>query len=164
IAGSTNYAIRHRELGSNGAWTEATSLRAWRRLFSLAACTDYEVQFRNYKNGAWNCWSVSDYFTTTGCAKSFNPGTKGGSDDWQVFPNPATNTLNIVLNENMLDKSVRLTLRDQLGRTVWSKNIENLETPLVELNVREYNLAAGVYTLSLQNDESTTALQVIVNR
>ena len=165
VAGSTNYGIRYRLAGSSDPWIEATSLRAWRRLYSLAACTSYEVQFRNFKNGQWNCWSVNYYFTTP-CAKTF--GTGKNNDDlsagMQVFPNPTSDILNIVLDENMLDKAVTLTLSDQLGRDVWSRNIQNLETTLVELNVREYQLAAGVYMLSLQSENSVTTTQIVVNR
>src|SRR5690606_702641 len=166
IPGSSNYAIRHRELDSNGAWAEGTSLRSYRRLYSLAACTSYEVQFRNFKNGVWNCWSESDYFTTSGCAKAYSPrATKGASmQGMQIFPNPASDILNVVFDENLLNKAVILTLRDQLGRTVWNRNIQNLETTLIELNLLEYNLPGGVYMLSLQNDGSIITQQVVVSR
>ena len=166
VPGSTNYGIRYRLQGSSDPWIEATSLRAWRRLYSLAACTSYEVQFRNFKNGQWNCWSVNYYFTTP-CAKTFGTGKNGDdlSAGMQVFPNPTSDILNIVLDENMLDKAVRLTLRDQLGRDVWSRNIQNLETTLVQLNVREHQLATGVYTLSLlQNEKGITTTQVLINQ
>ena len=165
IAGSTNYGLRYRIEGSNELWVEGTSLRAYRRLFSLQACTDYEVQYRNFKNGAWNCWSES-YFFTTPCARVFNPGnTKGSTESgMQIFPNPTSDVLNIVLDENMLDKAATLTLRDQLGRAVWNQQIEILETTLVELNVRKHNLTAGVYMLSLQNENGVTTQQVVVSR
>ena len=163
IPGSTNYMMRYRPVG--GAWTEITSLRAWRRLYSLSACTPYEVQFKNYIGGMWTCWSQFYYFTTP-CAKTFGTGKNNNdlSAGMQVFPNPVSEVLNIVLDENMLDKAVSLTLRDQLGRVVWSRNIQNLETNLVELNVRENQLAAGVYMLSLQNADCVTTAQIVVNR
>lgn len=69
IPGSTNYGLRYRLQGSNDPWTEGTSLRAYRRLFSLQPCTGYEVQYRNFISGGWNCWSESYYFTTP-CARA----------------------------------------------------------------------------------------------
>ena len=165
VPGSTNYGVRYRLQGSNDTWTEATSLRAWRRLYSLAACTSYEVQFRNFKNGLWNCWSVNYYFTTP-CAKTFGVGKNNNdlSAGMQVFPNPTSDLLNIVLDENMLDKAVSLTLRDQLGRDVWNRKIQNLETTSIELNVREYHFAAGVYTLSLQSEKNGTTTPAGINK
>ena len=168
IPGSTNYAVRYRLQGSSDPWTEFTSLRAWRRLFSLTPCTDYEVQYRNYKGGVWNCWSQNYYFTTTGCAKPFNGGVKGGATSAatlqsfvQLYPNPTNGSDVTVEISTPTSQNVEWTLTDLSGKTLQSGNA-NLFTGFNQISIQSAELPAGVYFFKAPLADGMQVVKLVV--
>lgn len=81
-----------------------------------------------------------------------------------VFPNPAVDDLNIELDPVYLDRHIALSLRDQLGRTIWTQQFNQLETTSIQLNVKEFGFVPGIYSLSLQSDSGIIAKQVVVGK
>jgi len=67
----------------------------------------------------------------------------------EVFPNPASNYF--ILKFNLSDKTENsmVTLRDQTGKTVWSKRLtrktDQEVIPVMELN-------SGIYLITLQTE------------
>ena len=168
IQGSTNYSIRYRLQGSSDPWTEANSLRAWRRLYSLSPCTDYEVQFRNYKGGVWNCWSQNYYFTTTGCAKPFNGGVKGGATSAatpqsfvQLYPNPTNGSDVTVEISTPASQSFDWTLTDLSGKMLQSGNAE-LTAGFNQITIQSADLPAGVYFFKAPLADGMQVVKLVV--
>ena len=162
IPGSTNYGIRYRLQGSNDPWTEATSLRAWRRLFSLTPCTDYEVQFRNYKGGVWNCWSQNYYFTTIGCAKPFNGNVKGGGAvSVQLYPNPTNGSDVTVEISTLTSQQLNWTLTDLSGKMLQSGNAE-LTAGFNQITIQSAGLPAGVYFFKAPLADGMQVVKLVV--
>lgn len=81
-----------------------------------------------------------------------------------VFPNPVADDLNIEIDPVYLDQHVALVLRDQLGRTIWTQQFRQLETTSIQLNVKEFGFAPGIYNLSLQSDNDVITKQVVVGK
>ena len=81
-----------------------------------------------------------------------------------VFPNPAVDDLNIELDPVYLDRHIALSLRDQLGRTIWTQQFNQLETTSIQLNVKEFGFMPGIYMLSLQNEDGVATKHVVVGK
>jgi protocatechuate 3,4-dioxygenase beta subunit len=67
-----------------------------------------------------------------------------------LFPNPATDVINIQLPESWQNKKVKIELYNQLGQAVISKT--QLQASQVE-SLKISGLARGVYTVSLQRED-----------
>lgn len=73
-----------------------------------------------------------------------------------LFPNPATDVINIQLPESWQGKKVKIELYNQLGQAVISKT--QLQVSQVEsLNIS--SLARGIYTISLQREDGITEVK-----
>ena len=77
------------------------------------------------------------------------------SSKFNLYPNPATNIVNITNNENMLVQQV--TVYDIAGKQLSSQNYNN-ETE-IQLNVE--NLASGTYLLYLQTNQGTAVKKLV---
>jgi len=77
------------------------------------------------------------------------------SDKFNMYPNPATNSVTITNNENMLVKEV--ALYDTTGKLISTQSF-NDETE-IQLNVE--NLASGTYMLHLQTNEGTAVKKLV---
>jgi hypothetical protein len=75
--------------------------------------------------------------------------------NWSVYPNPATNQLNLRLFK--LENSYLVTLSNQLGEAVYQAN---LTAPEAEIDLR--NLPSGVYYLNAQAGDSMMTQKVVV--
>ena len=74
---------------------------------------------------------------------------------FNVFPNPATNIVNITNNENMSVKQVEIY--DVTGKLINTQNFNN-ETE-IQLNVETFS--SGTYILHLQTNEGTAIKKLI---
>lgn len=77
------------------------------------------------------------------------------SAKFNLYPNPATNVVNITNNENMLVNQV--TVYDITGKQLNTQTFNN-ETQ-IQLNVE--NLASGTYMLHLQTNEGTAVKKLV---
>jgi len=76
------------------------------------------------------------------------------SNQFNLFPNPATNLVNITNNENILVKHV--TVYNISGKEI---NTQAFNKPDIQLNIE--NLASGTYTLHLQTDQGVVVKKLI---
>lgn len=91
-----------------------------------------------------------------------NSNTKGINDlskteYFKIFPNPVSNELNVVLENNLLSDEILIS--DQFGQIVDKKSISGLNS--IQLNT-EY-LAAGLYYISFRNQSFTPQKFVVIN-
>ncbi len=77
------------------------------------------------------------------------------SAKFNLYPNPATNVVNITNNENMAVQQV--TVYDIAGKLITTQNFN--EQAEIQLNVE--NLASGTYMLHLQTNEGTTVKKLV---
>ncbi len=95
-------------------------------------------------------WGTVDFETTpVGIVSVGNTESK-----INVYPNPVTNTLNVVLKASIVS-GAKLELIDITGRVVLGKNINAQQT---QLSVTE--IPSGIYLLKLYNGDSVDVLKV----
>ena len=75
-----------------------------------------------------------------------------------VYPNPAQNNVNILLNNDYAGKKVTITLRDISGREITSINTNG--GTLLSINTE--NCAAGIYFISIATSEYETITKQII--
>jgi hypothetical protein len=66
--------------------------------------------------------------------------------NYQVFPNPFTNNVQVVTSEEMIE----LTVYDMVGKKVWHRTNVNQNSELIDLT----NLNTGVYLLKIKTPNS----------
>ncbi len=77
-----------------------------------------------------------------------------GSIELSIFPNPATQVVNVLAEESI--NSVRVM--NALGQVVYTNNNVNAES--MQLNVNDY--AAGMYIITVNTDKGTSTQRVMV--
>lgn len=104
------------------------------------------------------------------CGQAKTAGTKNNSNGLQLFEpfqivgEYQYGNLEILLDEILLDKSVRLSLFDILGRPVWNVNLKHLDASSVLLNPSEFNLNNGMYFLYLDAGEIHFSKPVVIQK
>ena len=79
----------------------------------------------------------------------------------ELFPNPATDELNIRVSG--LEADATLVVYDKLGRTIWTAQLEAGQ-PVLKLPLAENRYANGLYVVRLVADKQIVARRLIVNR
>lgn len=77
-----------------------------------------------------------------------------------IFPNPASNELNLKIGTEFLGKDITINVMDQMGRVVLSRNINELQTQQEQINVS--NLPGGMYILSLMAEGQSAQIQKFI--
>jgi|GEM_PF-6812172 len=85
------------------------------------------------------------------------PGTKTCCTDINIYPNPATNTLNIVSNSYTATYGANVTLYNTIGQRIGSYQWDQKQ-----LNIDIHTLAAGVYYIRSYNAGKEICTQKIV--
>ncbi len=80
----------------------------------------------------------------------------------RVFPNPASNNINITLNNHQGETS--LLMINMLGQKIWNKNIKHIENSHTEnISLKELELPSGVYFITVKSDIGQFTERVVVN-
>jgi hypothetical protein len=79
------------------------------------------------------------------------------ASQFSVFPNPATNVINIANAENILVNGVEIV--DINGRTVKSVKFDNVSEAQINIS----DLASGMYLVNISSDKGTTTKKIVKN-
>ena len=80
--------------------------------------------------------------------------------DFKIIPNPIVNNQFTIINANLKDKSVDVSLTDMVGKTVFQQRFENFdESQKVQPNTQ---LSSGIYFLQLSNSNRRVTKKLIV--
>ncbi|MEO6039338.1 MAG: T9SS type A sorting domain-containing protein [Saprospiraceae bacterium] len=95
------------------------------------------------------------------CAEGSGIGSQGvndrtsinliGGNDFLLYPNPATDEVNIDLS-SYVSRPVVLTIYNQLGSVVLSRVIEEVQNAVITLQFDKGSMASGIYLVSLQSE------------
>jgi Secretion system C-terminal sorting domain len=85
---------------------------------------------------------------------------KGGSKNFEVFPNPATNTLTLSWESTQTPQYLRLI--DVSGKIVFEKKDLNYGVTQQSIDLQSFN--AGVYFVQLRTDEGIESKKVVVQK
>ncbi len=92
---------------------------------------------------------ASEEETTVAMAVSTSLDENDFSQSLSIFPNPATDVVNVTVNANIGDYQVRVL--NTMGQTVYTRTINNEFTIQMDLS----GLAAGTYMIEVSNETST---------
>jgi hypothetical protein len=82
---------------------------------------------------------------------------KENSGYFSVFPNPSSNSFNIMLNNETLVGDGTITITDDMGRAIYDKNIE--VKPGINLySLDKLEICPGVYYISVKNGNFTSGV------
>jgi hypothetical protein len=117
--------------------------------------------YRVKETNVFGCFKNSNEMIVTNSCKLENDISE--NNVLQVFPNPASNLVTILMSENLFNsENVQMMLYDNLGQMVWQQNspINNLN-PMVEC-ILPSQLANGMYIveLSVNNQQYRTTLVI----
>jgi hypothetical protein len=96
-----------------------------------------------------------------GSGTSFGHGFIGGDEDVLVYPNPATNALNIRL-ENSDDYISHISLHNLIGQLVYEADIDITITDSYIVEITD--LPSGIYILNVELTQGRTFSQRITKR
>jgi hypothetical protein len=83
-------------------------------------------------------------------------------EQFQVFPNPASDQVNITFSLAQAQEDMQIQLRDVLGRLLFEKTVEAVSgLNALELNVSSFE--SGNYILSLQSDQVLKSQAIILH-
>jgi len=78
----------------------------------------------------------------------------------ELFPNPASDKLKFVFDQNSFEKPIFIKLTDQAGRIVLEKTVE---TPQMENDIDVKTLESGIYFVAISNKEITIIKKFVKN-
>jgi len=106
-------------------------------------------------------WIGGDYTENCTDVISSNDEFKSIEFSFSITPNPTSNTLNITLENVLLQKNIQLQITDLLGQSIFQQHIPIFEkTWTHQLDVSAY--PSGTYFLTLQNGESVVTRKFII--
>jgi Concanavalin A-like lectin/glucanases superfamily/HYR domain/Secretion system C-terminal sorting domain len=80
--------------------------------------------------------------------------------DMLLFPNPTANDVFIGI-KGFVGQNVDLRLFDQLGNQLWTTSLPNSNDEMIQLNLKELGLAAGIYAVVLQSEGQTIVKRLV---
>jgi hypothetical protein len=83
------------------------------------------------------------------------------SKGFQIYPNPTTDQLNIDLH-NYLEQGISISIYNHLGQQVWSLSKQKLANPIISIELDNFQLAEGIYLLSVKTEEGQQAKQFVI--
>ena len=109
------------------------------------------------------------YNATCGSSNySVNPNSGGSITndlehaDLEIFPNPATDKLNIHFHNDQITNS-QIIIYDNLGRVVFNQNTEQDQSTL-EVDLSGNKFQTGIYIVTMITGETTIAKRIVVNK
>jgi hypothetical protein len=77
-----------------------------------------------------------------------------------IYPNPANNKLNILLEDSMIiSNETNIEITDLLGKQVF---IQQITSPIIELEIS--SLAVGSYIIQIKNQNTIQKSKLIISR
>ncbi len=82
------------------------------------------------------------------------------SNSISIFPNPSSGSFSVSLSQEFLHQEMQMVLLDASGRKLWEKKVENLQTPQMELELKQ---PAGIYYLHCKAGGLVAVSKVIIS-
>ena len=105
----------------------------------------YTVTFTALKGG---CSTTATSTVTVSSASTTGIANVSDNSGFTIFPNPANESAKLLLNVDLKDSEVSISITDAAGRLVSKNNVNSLRAgSIIELDID--NLANGVYEVAL---------------
>ncbi|MFI5171909.1 MAG: T9SS type A sorting domain-containing protein [Chitinophagales bacterium] len=149
------YQIWYRTVG-DPTWTKKKSLATTKIISGLTCETEYEFKIRGKCDGVFSPFSKKEYFTTADCKLGE---THVNEITALLFPNPASQTLNIDLG-NTTGNVVIISIKDIQGNQIRDIEFSAADDGILELDIS--SLPKGIYFLNIICDGRQVAEKFVV--
>lgn len=153
FADDIKYKVKYKPV-SGGSWVE-TIVNTTQKLASpLLPNTLYKYKVKSKCSGGFTNWSSNFNFTTSAFTHSPTLRIQADNEPISVFPNPATDILNINFNS---DKATSITIVSSTGKIVQYIDIVN---NLNRIAINEFN--PGLYLIRIQFEDQSIRMEKFV--
>lgn len=154
------YRLQYRVFGT-GAWTNVNSLTTSVNLSSLSPSTSYQIRAAKKCGGGGGKSTFSSI--STFATPSFTYGEESrilaeNGAEASIFPNPATEVLNIAVNA---EEEVSIRVLNLMGQVVFESHNINAEGGIIE-SVDVSELSAGTYLVMINGSQFNMAKEVVI--
>lgn len=161
-----DYAIRFKAAGTDdfrdfdySAMALASDTLGFPRFGSFIATGGGDVSERVF---TWtNAQNLAAYMPLT--IETVGPNSNEEVNDAvvsSIFPNPASEFVNVELNLEQASEDVQISLIDVAGKVASVQNFSNIKSETVTINID--GLSAGSYVVKIRTDEGVTSRKVII--
>lgn len=142
--------------GATALGLSSPSTIAWvEKTIAIPATFDgQQVRIAIVNNGSDHYMLMVDDFSVTAASLGVNDVL---SSKFSVYPNPATDIINVTNNDSILVNQVQLT--DLNGRVV--KNVTNNGVNDMQINISD--LSAGMYMMTIDSDQGKALKKIVKN-
>ncbi|MEO1258913.1 MAG: S8 family serine peptidase [Bacteroidota bacterium] len=158
MIGADEYNVRYKEVNAVD-WIERTATNNSYTLDSLEGCFTYEVQVRSVCDSTFSGFSDRLEFTTD-CINSTN-NLQEDIAAMQIFPNPFKEQITVGFSFNTAKEGVRISLINQLGQTIQSRNISGVTNEIQRVVFDGEQISAGVYLIKIQTADGKQLAQKV---
>jgi hypothetical protein len=81
-------------------------------------------------------------------------------NNFQIFPNPTTNFLNIITNFETTINDLRITLTDMNGKIILRDKQSNIQQKTIQYDIK--NLPTGIYLLTITTEKEQITKKIII--
>ncbi len=158
VPDAIRYNIQYRPEGTS-TWLKKGTKNTWKTLKFLSPSTTYEMRMRTRCPSGWTAYG--DIYTFTTYASRLDGSTQiteAPAMELNVFPNPATNVVNIEY-DSPVNAPVSIEVYDLTGRQLISKT-SDLSGDDVSLDVS--GLTPGCYLVTVSNGELKATKKLFV--
>ncbi len=167
VFGASGYEVKGKPVGTLVAQTILVAPSdTFKHLFALNSNTQYEWRVRTWCDSLGvrkSDFTPFNYFTTTGASRfdeSFNEQDPSMKFDFQAYPNPVSDVMNLKVNSSSNGKA-RIELITLDGRQLINDQLLLVEgEQFLEFSVIDF--PAGIYQLNIHSEFSTENQRIVI--
>lgn len=161
---ATNYTLRFRLSGTT-TWTTVNNASTSITRTGLLCNSTYEYRIRTRCGSTWTAYGTIRTFTTNGCNREEESliTETANSSQFEMYPNPANDLLNISFTESESEEFVLVRIFDMSGRLVIERNAQaNEGSNLIIVETTE--LVSGIYLVQMRNGSFVETKRLVVTK
>jgi hypothetical protein len=163
---ATNYTLQFRRSGTS-SWTSVNSTATSVTRTGLLCNTTYQYQIRTRCGNSWTAYGPIRTFTTASCNKETGENQLPMIEqvfDFSVFPNPASDLINLQLHGADETAAYFVRIFDMSGRMVVSKRLNMIQEAGNTLQLDATELKDGLYLIQIINGENTHSKRIVISK
>lgn len=116
----------------------------------------------DFRVGDANSFSALDYTVTIEVTQSLSVSKQLPVDSWQLFPNPASETISLSARIGVPVEAAQLVVMNQVGKILWVKEVTLANQRELRERIPMQDYSPGVYWIQFLSDEGVYYEKVIL--
>ncbi len=165
MPGATRYTLRYRVNGTS-TWTTVNTTATTINRTGLLCGTTYQYQLRTRCGSVWTSYGPLSTFATAGCNREMEYSMLSVEKEkleFTLFPNPASNLVNIRFDESRLNSSIILRVFDVNGRMVLERQLQGLDDSATYY-FDTSALSNGIYMLQATDASASLIKRLVISK